>query len=781
MEFNDLKLRCKLIVIITAVSALVLILSGTVFGFYEIFKFKHETVQTSGTTAEILGSQCVAPILFNDEQAAADTLAALASDKNVITGAVFLRDLSVFAIYNKNGVDVKAVDMDSRSGNGHHFDDHQLELWRVIRADGENIGYIYLCVDLKWHKIKMLQYTGMAGGVFFLMVLISIGISFLVQRIFTRPVERIIKVSEAIAKGEQDYSARVPGEELKDELGVLATSFNSMLSRIEKSDRDLQAARDDLEERVIERTQELVVEIKHRRQTEAELRQERDMAQRYMDMAGVMLLALDKDGYVTMCNRKGAEITGYSESELIGENWFTHTMTSDGREQRRKLYIDSLLGRTPWMKYDENPIITKSGEKRMISWHNTPLKNDKGEVIGSLSSGLDITEKEKAESEIRRAQKLESIGTFAGGIAHDFNNFLMVIQGNIELAQMSLDNPSKISDLLEEAVAGAGRARGLTQQLITFSKGGEPRKNVFKLTDLVQETVGFVLTGSNVTLNINIDNALWSCNADAGQIEQVVANLAVNAKQAMPEGGVLHISVDNLSAEEAEKKGFDAVDYIEMTVRDEGCGIPKDVIPKIFDPYFTTKSKGSGLGLAISYSIIKRHEGHINVESEQGKGTSFRILLPAVIEKVVKNIPKPKTAKLARSYKILLMEDEPMVGDVIKIMLEMQKCRASVALDGVEAIEMYKTARGTDDPYDAVILDIIVPNGMGGKEASCKLLELDPDAKLIISSAYSDDPLMAKYAENGFMGCIAKPYTCSELEVVLKSVLEPDESSLQSV
>jgi CheY-like chemotaxis protein len=321
-------------------------------------------------------------------------------------------------------------------------------------------------------------------------------------------------------------------------------------------------------------------------------------------------------------------------------------------------------------------------------------------------------------------------------------------------------------------VAGAERARGLTQQLITFAKGGDPQKRIMKIDELVRDTVNFVLSGANVVPYLKVDDDIWMCNIDPGQIEQVLANFVVNARQAMPDGGKVSVTVRNVPAAEAEARGFDSRDYVEIDVHDDGEGINPEVISKIFDPYFTTKKDGLGLGLAISYSIINRHNGHISVESEPGCGATFRVLLPAVKQRVAAQVNPSADAKLTKSHKVLLMEDEPMVGEVIITMLELLNCRASHALDGETAIELYKQAQADGDPYDVVILDIIVPNGMGGKETSEHLLRIDSSARLIISSAYSNNPLMAEYAANGFAGCIAKPYSKKELEAVLKMVLE---------
>ena len=631
-------------------------------------------------------------------------------------------------------------------------------------------------INHQWGPSDLLEHASLALALFVTLTAIAAGVSFALQRALGRRMDEICDAAEAIARGERDQSARLPGGELNDEIGALMRSVNALLDHMEKSDNEVKVVHAELENRVEARTRELIEEIKHRRDTEAALRHERDKAQKYLDMAGVMLVALDPQGNVTMFNRKGAEISGYEEEELLGKNWFAQMLGDEEQKTVLNVFEDAMAGRSQLPEFFENFIVTKGGELRLIAWHSAHLVSADGDLIGALSSGMDITEQHEAEEERRRAQKLETIGTFAGGIAHDFNNFLMVIHGSIELAQMSLDNPSLVDKLLDDAVAAAGRARGLTRQLITFSKGGQPQKRTVKLAGTVRETVSFILTGSNITSDIVVPDDLWVVHVDTGQIEQVLTNLVVNSKQAMPDGGTIHAHLANIPPEVAAEKGMEPQPFIELAIRDEGIGISADVLPRVFDPYFTTKQDGSGLGLATSYAIVTKHGGHIVVDSKLNAGTTFHVYLPAIDGESSTETSKSGSDKLTRPYNILLMDDEPMVAEVIKVMLERLKCRSSWAKDGEEAIRMYAHAGTTDDPFDAVILDIIVPAGMGGKEAAENLLEIDTSARLIVSSAYSNDPLMAEHKENGFRGCLAKPYNHHELEQVLKMVLEPDSS-----
>lgn len=385
-----------------------------------------------------------------------------------------------------------------------------------------------------------------------------------------------------------------------------------------------------------------------------------------------------------------------------------------------------------------------------------------------VSITRDITERRRMEEELLKADKLESVGILAGGIAHDFNNILDSVIGNISLAGMHLKPGSKIFDLLSAAETASMRAPGLTGQLLTFAGSGTPLKETASISNLIKESSLFMLRGSKSECDFSIEEDLWPIDADMGQIGQVISNIVINADQAMPEGGIIRVAAENLVLEEKNEMPVKPGRCIRISVQDQGAGIAEKHLSKIFDPYFTTKQTGSGLGLATAYSIIKKHNGHISVESLPGAETIFSIYLPASDKK----IPVAEEFDLITGAgKILVMDDNRMLSEMAVDMLETLGYEAELAKDGAEAIEMYDKAKGSEKPYDAVILDLTIQSGMGGKEAVKKLLEIDPELKAIVFSGYSDSPVMSNYREYGFKGMMAKPFDFQTLGKVLNEVL----------
>ena len=385
---------------------------------------------------------------------------------------------------------------------------------------------------------------------------------------------------------------------------------------------------------------------------------------------------------------------------------------------------------------------------------------------------FDVTKHRQLEQEQARAAKLESIGLLAGGIAHDFNNILTAIVGNISLAKMiSMREGSETEDVLAEAENAVMRAKDLTMQLLTFAKGGEPVRKTTSLADLICETTKFTLMGSNVRCRHYLAKDLKACEIDQGQISQVINNLLINGVQAMPLGGTISVRAENYTQSRNSGLGLKKGEYVKLTIKDQGIGIPEQNLAKVFDPYFTTKEKGSGLGLATSYSIIKRHNGLIKVESKLDVGTTFQIYLPASKKSTSRITSKRKSSGKARG-RVLLMDDDQQVSNTISKMLQLLGHEVKTAPHGRAAIHIYKQAIELGQRFDVVILDLTIPGGMGGRETIAKLLELDPDVKAIVSSGYSNDPVVANYRDYGFTTVVSKPYLLEELREALESVMK---------
>ena len=520
----------------------------------------------------------------------------------------------------------------------------------------------------------------------------------------------------------------------------------------------------------------LISDITERKQAEEALAEEKERLATTLRSIGDGVIVTDIEGKTVLINKVAEILTGWIEEEVIdkplGEVF--HIINEDTRERcenpaEKILETGGIVGLA-----NRTVLIARDGTERIIADSGAPIRGRNSKTIGVVVVFRDITEKRRMEQELSRIEKLESIGTLAGGIAHDFNNVLTVILGNISLAMMYLETgraADKIIERLTEAERASMLAKDLTQQLLTFSRGGAPIKKIAFIAELLKDSVIFALRGSNVRCEFSMPDDLWPAEIDEGQINQVINNLIINADQAMASGGIVKVRAENMTVKAEHGLPVKDGEYVKISIEDRGIGIPEDDLPKIFDPYFTTKQKGSGLGLSTSYSIIKNHDGHITAESQVGVGTTFHIYLPASPEEILVVEKKVEGKPIMGEGRILVMDDEKHVRDLAAEMLSSIGYKVTTAIDGTEAIEMYKEAMESGNPFDAVIIDLTIPGGMGGKETIQKLIEVDPQVKAIVSSGYSNDPILANFGEYGFKGVVAKPYKTSELSAVLHRVI----------
>ncbi|MBC8018630.1 MAG: PAS domain S-box protein [Verrucomicrobia bacterium] len=483
--------------------------------------------------------------------------------------------------------------------------------------------------------------------------------------------------------------------------------------------------------------------------------------------AGDGIIILSTDARLVEVNESFARMHGYScqEMQQFGlEDLDTPESSLLAPERIRRL----LTGETLMFEVEH---YHRDG-------HIFPLEVLAGQVSYGGESYLqcfhrEITERREHEKELLKIEKLESLGALAGGIAHDFNNILTGIMGNISFAQMFLDAAHKSYKPLAEAEKASLRAGELANQLLTFARGGDPVKKVVSLQHLVNETISLVLRGSNVKGTIEIPDSIHAIEADEGQMTQVFHNIIINATQAMPGGGTLTVIAQNEMLNDSNTMSLPGGSYVRLSFTDQGCGISDGDLKRIFDPYFTTKSSGNGLGLASVHSIVNRHGGHIGVSSVTGKGSTFSIHLPSIGETYSINqsdsVVQSPGADTGGS--ILVMDDEEMIREMTIEMLEYMGYQATACENGAEAIAQYKAAMESGTPFSVVIMDLTIPGGMGGKEAAEQILAIDPQVCLIVSSGYSNDPVMSDYSTFGFNGAIAKPYNMMELEQLLSSVL----------
>jgi signal transduction histidine kinase/ActR/RegA family two-component response regulator len=418
-------------------------------------------------------------------------------------------------------------------------------------------------------------------------------------------------------------------------------------------------------------------------------------------------------------------------------------------------------------------LLTRDGHEVAIANSAAPIRSSGGEIHGVVLVFYDISTQRRLEEELLRARKIESVGLLAGGIAHDFNNLLTGILGNISLAKMFAGTDERIVKRLVEAERACQRATGLTQQLLTFAKGGAPVRRTVCIAELLRESTVFALRGSNVRADLAIAGDLWPVDADTDQLSQVIHNVLLNAIQAMPNGGSIQVRAENTVISAGSMLQLRAGDYLKISVVDHGCGIPADILPNIFDPYFTTKADGSGLGLATAYAIVAKHNGYMTATSEVGSGTAFSIYLPASTHRPLP-VQEAPIISGDGTVKILVMDDEEAIRDLLSDILTTLGYEVVCTRDGMEAAVAYQHAQTAGQPFAAVILDITVPGGLGGKEAMARLQGLDPRVKALISSGYANDPIMANFAQSGFSGVVIKPYTVERLKHALQRVLQSD-------
>ncbi len=506
-------------------------------------------------------------------------------------------------------------------------------------------------------------------------------------------------------------------------------------------------------------------DITGRRRAEASLRESEEKYRLLVENAHDAILVI-QDNLIRFVNHKAIEMTGHDEDSGLSRSFTSLVHPNDQEMWRQQCETRSCTDSSQHLGTFR--IIDVQGNTKWVEVNTVPVKW--GERPATLTFLNDITSKRKLEEEILKIQKLESLGVLAGGIAHDFNNIMTGILGNISLARIHLSPDERAQGVLVEAENACVRARGLTQQLLTFSRGGAPVKKLSEIKGLIKDSCEFALRGSKVRCDFRLPENLWRVEVDEGQIGQVMNNLVMNADQAMPGGGVIEVQTENMTIGSNEGLPLMPGKFLRISVSDQGVGIPAEHLQRIFDPYFTTKQKGSGLGLATSHSILKNHNGLISVRSELGVGTTFDLYLPVSEATAVEKYESEQMPVHGRG-RVLLMDDDDSIRGLAGEMLALLGYEPVLTRDGREAIEAYHEARKSGRPFDAVVMDLTVPGGMGGKEAIERLREIDPAVKAIVSSGYSNDPVMAEYKSFGFVEVLSKPYTAKEFSQALDGVI----------
>ncbi|MBU5612835.1 hybrid sensor histidine kinase/response regulator [Geomonas azotofigens] len=637
----------------------------------------------------------------------------------------------------KNGPETGVIRLTSSDGV------QRLSAYRKIRLSPELPPYAYIRggspLDILLQEANH-QLAWNLSVMFLVLVMVFALNIWLSKRLIANRISALETASRSLAAGE--LQVRV-GEEVRGgELGSLGASFDEMADA-------------------------LAFELSQRIKNEDALREKSDL----LELAHDAIILLDLDGSIVYWNQGAASTYGYQAGEAQGQ--VIHTLLRTVFPKPQDEIMQDLLRVGRW----EGKLThtTCHGGEIVVSSRWALQRDKQGRPWRIMEINSDITEREKSQQELLKMQKLESLGVLAGGIAHDFNNILTGIMGNITLAQMTLEDAAQAHQLLKQAEKACQRASELSNQLLTFAKGGKPIKKNVAVRHLVEETVSLVLRGSNVLSVLDLPKNLYLLEVDEGQVHQAFSNIVINALQSMPQGGTFTVAAANVTIEEGNSMALAAGRYVKFSFSDTGCGIAAEDQKRIFDPYFSTKTGGKGLGLSSAHSVIVRHGGYITVRSQPGMGTAFEVFLPAAQGEGKGGEPEspaaaPAVAALPQRN-ILVMDDEEMIRTLICAILENLGCKVTSCANGSEAISLYAAAKEAGTPFAAVIMDLTIPGGMGGQEAARHILAMDPRASLIVSSGYSNDPVMSDYAQFGFKATMAKPYRASEVAEVLDRVL----------
>lgn len=519
------------------------------------------------------------------------------------------------------------------------------------------------------------------------------------------------------------------------------------------------------------------------------LDKEKEKAEVTLHSIGDGVIATDRDGQIEMLNTVSEGLTGWKQEEAQGKLLNeVFRIFRKGEGNRLECPAMEAIRSRKVVSIDRDAILeSRDGSRKNVEDSCAPIFDNTGELIGTILVFRDITEQKRLEEEVIRAHKLDSIGVLAGGIAHDFNNLLSAILGNISIAQTLISDNMKVGKRLHDAEIAGLRAKDLAQRLLTFSKGGAPIRTMASISEIVQETLDFALRGTNVAGSFKAAADLWTVHVDPAQIGQVVQNLVINSVQAMPNGGFIFVTARNV-VETGETKYVRAGEYVVLEVSDNGPGIPPAVLPRVFDPYFSTKEKGSGLGLATAYRIMKNHCGNI-FASSSSEGSTFTLYLPGVkdvlIPEPAETIPEfaheGKKEAAGEVGRVLIMDDEDLVREMLASMLEMLGYTVDGAEDGRKALELYRTAKSQGGGYDFIVTDLTVPGGMGGRELLRNLQEEFGEVRAVVSSGYSSDPVMSDYKKYGFLAIMPKPYRFEDVKNIITQLKSTSMGSCISI
>ena len=731
----DLSIRQKLQTIVMATSAAALLVASVAFALFDRSTFLRAKTQDLIVTAKMVGSNSTAALSFGDANSAGEILSALQAKQNVINACIYSKDGRVFASYSRDAANVDFSPPAAQGESTAIVNDHMV-LFQPIDLNGNSIGTIFIEADLKDLSARLARFLEIDS----LVLVVSLAVAFLLstrlQRVVSGPIRELADTALSVTT-QENYSIRAT-KRGHDEIGLLFDQFNSMLDRIQQRDTALQEAHNELEERVVERTSYLNALIEN---------------------SPLAILVLDPAQKIELFNPAFENLFQCSHEEDIGKpaaalfpNEKTLPETKAASEAQSENTRVSLITRRK----------RKDGSYVDVELHVVPLTVE-GRVLGSLGIYQDVTERRVLERQLQMAAKMEAVGRLSGGIAHDFNNLLGVILGYIQVIKRSLVSGNSLFEYAEEIEKASKRAVALTRQLLAFSRQQVLEPVVLNLNTLVADMEKMLprLIGEDIDLNLILNPAISQVKADPGQMEQVLMNLAVNARDAMPDGGKLTIQTADEEINLAfarEHPGSIPGRYVTLAVKDTGTGIDPETQAQIFEPFYTTKGrdKGTGLGLATVYGVVKQSNGYINVESEKGKGSTFTVYLPRIEQAAsisIQSAPEPRTSRGTET--ILLVEDAEPLRRLTQLFLQENGYRVLTAVDGTEA---QKVAAEFASPIQLLLTDVVMP-GINGRVLAERLAPSHPAMKVLYMSGYTDSFIAGHGVLEPGTHLLRKPFT----------------------
>jgi PAS domain S-box-containing protein len=573
-------------------------------------------------------------------------------------------------------------------------------------------------------------------------------------------------VRQTISELHQQRTQRAAAGEDLEPVALMATVMTVDCSRLEVEIAGVMISHDGGPAELL-----AIRDITAAKQAEWALAAEKERLQVTLRSLSEGVITVDTEGRVILMNRAAEKLLGRAQDEVLNRSLDDVLVLQNAHSSEP---LPDPLGRHGLAAGLATAVLVgRDGRERTVAVTSAPVSAPDSRAVGAVVVLRDITAQQRQEQQQRRIETLEAVGLLAGGIAHDFNNLLTGFFGNITLARLALETGGDVQKRLVAAEKSLGRAQELTERLLTFASGGKPVRSRISLAALLQDAIVAAVDGGSERCRLEVAHELWPVEADEGQLRQALVNLVRNADEATGGNGQVTVAADNLRLGEDDMLPLPAGKYVRISVRNHGPAIPHDVLPRIFEPYFTTKPGGTGLGLPVAFSIVRRHDGHLEIESQDECGTKVHVYLP-VAEQTTESVPRTLVAPppaVEGPLRILIMDDEELIRTALSALLEELGHEVSQAADGAAALDMYREAMNAGRCFSLVLMDLTVPGGMGGKEAAGRLRRMDPAARIIVSSGYSTDPIMGAYADYGFDGVIVKPYRLEDLQEVLATVM----------